>query len=744
MAIIYSYPQPAINTGMLIIGSDTTQTGNPTINIGMGALAEFVLAYFNNNGTPNTHAMFITNTTIGDSYINQTAPGAASASLYSNEDHEMKKYLVCSDNVYIGAAGTPVDEVITNSANMEITTARYKISTVDAIPGQQYYGWEDHYGTETHSGDILFNNKVNFGDITNTTNLISFHSQMQIYGTLRDSNLGSPGGPTQILSSTGTGVEWIDGLPAGLEYRGTWDADLNTSVDGPLASGVGTPGYYYIVSKDGTTNLDGFNTWEIGDWAIFSSANTWQEIDNQNIFSGAGTTNTMTKFTGPTALGDSQTTDDGTNINMTAAGQLTLAGSGGVVLNGNTNQVISPTVFSSLVSLMNQTTITGSLTDAFVSTGTAGQVLSSTGLGQVQWIDGSAVAGAITGSGTVDYIPRWTPSGTELGDSQIEDDGTEITISTVGSTSIVAGSGGAGEVALTAVDNIGITSNTDSVIIKTEGTDPADKIELRAYDPVGFDQRFQVYTDTGVSADVSEFSITTKAAGTGINLITLNQDILLQSAAALKLAGATFSVTATSGPWVFNNSSVQFNEPIIDSGGSTGVGGDILKNDGTGKVTWGTPSFTQEARVYATAPITITNAELLNIAAVPKILVPALGPNLAIVVQSITLFKPVNIPYDFPEDLYAVEDVNIGIPTAKQAILDNTTANLGTLLYSTMPAIASGSWIDGGYRYGLTLAGNNNLVMTEDGLNPTVGTSDFTVVVYYRKLDLATMEYLTS
>jgi len=739
MAIIYSYPQPAINTGMLIIGSDTTQTGNPTINIGMGALAEFVLAYFNNNGTPNTHAMFITNTTIGDSYINQTAPGVASASLYSNEDHEMKKYLVCSGNVYIGAAGTPVDKVISNSSDMEITTANYTITT---SVSQKYYGVEDHHGLETHGGRVTFNNTVDFGDLT-TTNVddVNMWSKMRLYGQLLDSNMGSPGGPTQILSSTGTGVEWIDGLPAGLEYQGTWDAFNNIPA---LASGVGTPGHYYIVSADGTTNLDGFNTWEIGDWAIFSSSNVWQEIDNQNIFSGAGTTNTMTKFTGPTALGDSQTTDDGTNINMTAAGQLDLGASNSVVITGNTIEVNSPTNFNSIVNLTSQTTITGAVTDAFVSSGTAGQVLSSTGAGTVQWIDGSAVVGAITGSGTVDYIPRWTPSGTELGDSQIQDDATEININTVGSTSISAGSGGAGEIALTAVDNVNITTNTDSVFIKTLGTDVTDRIELRAYDPVGFDQKFQVYTDTGVSADVSEFSVTTKATGTGINLITLGNDLLLQSAAAVKLQGATFSVTATSGAWVFNNSSVQFVEPIVDSAGSTGAGGDVLKNDGTGKVTWGAPSFTQEARVYATAPITITNAELLNIAAVPKILVPALGPNLAIVVQSITLFKPVNIPYDFPEDLYAVEAANIGVPTAKQAILDNTTANLGTLLYNTMPAIASGSWVDGGYRYGLTLAGNNNLVMTEDGLNATVGSSDFTVVVYYRKLNLTTMEYLTS
>jgi hypothetical protein len=738
MAIIYSYPQPAINTGMLLVGSNTNETGNPTINIGVGALAEFVLAYFNNNGTPNTHAMFITNTTIGDSYINQTAPGAASASLYSNENHEMNKYLVCKDNVYIGDGIPAVGKVIINAQDINITGTNWTLTTTTS---QSYYGIEGHYGTEDHYGQVTFHNDVDFGDLT-TTNVddINMWSKLRVYGQLLDSNLGSPGGAGQILSSTGTGVDWIDPLPSGLEYQGVWNANTNIP---PLASGVGTPGHYYIVSEDGATNLDGNNTWEIGDWAIFSSTNVWQEIDNQNIFSGAGTANTMTKFTGPTSLGDSQTTDDGTNIDMTAAGQLDLGGTPIVLTAGGPGIVTgSPATFNSIVNLNNQTTITGSLTDGFVSSGAAGQVLSSTGAGNVQWINGSAVVGAITGGGTVDYVPRWTPSGTALGNSQIQDDATDIDINTVGSTSIVAGGGGAGEVALTAVDNINITSNTDSVYIKTLGTDVADRIELRAYDPVGFDQKFQLYTDTGVSADVSEFSITTKGTGTGMNFITLANDIVLQSAAAIKMLGSSFAVT--SGPWVFNNASVQFNEPIVDSIGSTGAGGDILKNDGTGKVTWGAPSFVQEAKIYATAPITITNAELLNIAAVPKILIPALGANLAIVVQSITLTKPVNVSYDFPENLYAAEAANVGVPTAKQAILDNNTANLATLLYTTLPAIASGSWVDGGYRYGLTLAGNNDLVMTEDGLNATVGTGDFTVVVYYRKLDLTTMEYLTT
>ena len=62
----------------------------------------------------------------------------------------------------------------------------------------------------------------------------------------------------------------------GLSYQGTWNALLNIPA---LASGIGVNGEYYVVSVAGTTNLDGVNDWQVGDWAIFNGT-TWQKIDN--------------------------------------------------------------------------------------------------------------------------------------------------------------------------------------------------------------------------------------------------------------------------------------------------------------------------------------------------------------------------------------------------------------------------------------------------------------------------------
>lgn len=65
-----------------------------------------------------------------------------------------------------------------------------------------------------------------------------------------------------------------------IEFQGAWNAATNSPV---LVSGVGVKGYYYIVSVEGTTNLDGITDWGVGDWAVFNGT-AWQKIDNSDVF----------------------------------------------------------------------------------------------------------------------------------------------------------------------------------------------------------------------------------------------------------------------------------------------------------------------------------------------------------------------------------------------------------------------------------------------------------------------------
>jgi len=87
---------------------------------------------------------------------------------------------------------------------------------------------------------------------------------------------GSISASDSILNAFGKVQNQINGLIGGSIYQGVWNASTNNPA---LASGVGTQGYYYIVSVAGSTNLDGITDWNIGDWAIFDGT-AWQQVDN--------------------------------------------------------------------------------------------------------------------------------------------------------------------------------------------------------------------------------------------------------------------------------------------------------------------------------------------------------------------------------------------------------------------------------------------------------------------------------
>jgi len=395
MAIIYSYPQATVKPSDRILASDTTQTGNPTINITVGGIANYILTLLGfGSGTPGYMPVWVTDQQLGNSYIRQiTGPNT---SIHTEKATFEKNVGVLGDgaiegNLLVGGA---------------VATAAEFLADV----------------TTEVRGDANFYKRVNIGTIgTLNASPFQIYNETQFYGDVRDTS-GAIGTNTQVLSSlgAGAGVEWVDQLPSGLNYKGTWNADTNIPA---LASGVGVQGDYYIVSDDGTTNLDGFNSWEIGDWCIFNGT-VWQEIDNQNIFSGSGTANTMTKWTGTTSLGDSSITDDGVSVIIPTD----------VYLQGSTIQIGNAPTDSSVINAIStfqaNARFNSTLSDVSGAPGAAGQVLSSTGTA-ITWIDVSAAAGAITGSGTNNKVVRWTPSGTELGDSSISDDLNALSIDPV-------------------------------------------------------------------------------------------------------------------------------------------------------------------------------------------------------------------------------------------------------------------------------------------------------------------------
>lgn len=84
-----------------------------------------------------------------------------------------------------------------------------------------------------------------------------------------------------ILEAFGKAQNQINGVLGGAIYQGVWNATTNSPA---LISGVGTKGYYFVVSVAGATNLDGITDWKVGDWAIFNGT-TWDKVDNTDAVS---------------------------------------------------------------------------------------------------------------------------------------------------------------------------------------------------------------------------------------------------------------------------------------------------------------------------------------------------------------------------------------------------------------------------------------------------------------------------
>jgi hypothetical protein len=206
---------------------------------------------------------------------------------------------------------------------------------------------------------------------------MKFKSDIEVQAGLRDSS-GSSGASGQILSSTASGVSWIN----------------QTSLSG------------YVPYTGATTNVD------LGTHTLSS----YNLIVNHT--SGSGVAASITKGGSGEAL----------TINKTSGSGNAMSVSGG----------LTSLVDLTLSSIANATIDT----DKFIVSDsgaikyrTGAQVLSDIG-GQ------PALTNPITGIGTTDYVSKFTGTGTTLGDSQIFDNGTNVGIGTnIPSSTLQVGNG---------------------------------------------------------------------------------------------------------------------------------------------------------------------------------------------------------------------------------------------------------------------------------------------------------------
>ncbi|POB14830.1 hypothetical protein [Halobacteriovorax sp. DA5] len=117
-------------------------------------------------------------------------------------------------------------------------------------------------------------------------------------GAVTASKLASMGaGIGQVLKYDGT--TWVPSDLGGLTYAGNWNATTNS----PDLSGGGNLGEYYIVNTSGTYDLlggAGTNSWAVGDWVVWNNVLAqWEKIDNAtNVQSFNGRSGAVTPQSG--------------------------------------------------------------------------------------------------------------------------------------------------------------------------------------------------------------------------------------------------------------------------------------------------------------------------------------------------------------------------------------------------------------------------------------------------------------
>jgi hypothetical protein len=242
-----------------------------------------------------------------------------------------------------------------------------------------------------------------------------------------------------------------------------------------------------------------------------------------------------------------------------------------------------------------------------------GKVFTSNAAGEGTWQSLSGI-GAVAGSGTLNFIPKWTPNGTTLGNSQLFDNGTEVgvgTTTTTGKFEVLQSA--ATDAAINATNsNAANPANTVSAInlnatsIQTStATGGGATIFARKGNPLGVTLGaptavLATSSSAGSSAIVgltsNGYSVFGAALGTG-SVGVLGQTYATGAVGLMGFAGAGSQALNTSG-------AVQH----------TGIGeaaGAVLTSDATGNATWQVaPGITLSA---FTSGISVPNNTLVTI-----------------------------------------------------------------------------------------------------------------------------------
>jgi hypothetical protein len=340
-----------------------------------------------------------------------------------------------------------------------------------------------------------------------------------------------------VATLDGSGKVPISELPSAvlgtLSYQGTWNASTNTPT---LASGVGTKGYYYVVSVAGSTNLDGITDWKVGDWAVYNGT-AWQKVDNTDSVTS------VNGYTGAVVLSY-------TDVGAPSTSGVNATGTWGIGISGN------------------------------AATATTSTNIAGGAAGSLPYQSAASTTGMIA-AGTNGYlltmnagIPSWQPA-PATGVTSISFDTTGLTpaTSTTGAVTVggtlVAANGGTGQSSYTtgdllyasgtaALSKLGV--GTDGYLLTVSGGVPT----------------WQAAPATGVTSFSAGTTGLTPSTGT-TGAVTLSGTL------AVANGGTNGTATPTAG-------TVAYGTGTAYAFTSAGTSGQVLQSNGSSAPTWVTPA----------------------------------------------------------------------------------------------------------------------------------------------------------